>query len=42
MTTLDASGKRPCENIAGKGKIAGNNPLFLFQQCFLPHKTKGP
>ena len=29
-------GKKPFENIVGKGKNAGNQHFLLFPQCFLP------
>ena len=33
LTTL---GKKPLENIVGKGEKAGNQHFLLFPQCFLP------
>ena len=33
LTTL---GRKPLENIVGKGENAGNQHFLLFPQCFLP------
>ena len=35
LTTL---GKKPVENIVGKGENAGKQHFLLFPQCFLPNQ----
>ena len=33
-------GKKPFENIVGKGENAGNQHFLLFPQCFVPFKNQ--
>ena len=38
IPTFNNLEKKPFENFVGKGENAGNQPIVLFQQCFLPNQ----